>query len=119
VPKVLVVDDDKGMRRLLKTLFELEGYEVEVAAAYDEVFPAVRRALPDIILMDVRLEGRETTSLVGQMQGEGSLSQIPIVMTSGMDLRRECLEAGAKLFILKPFLPDELVTIIGDLLAQQ
>jgi DNA-binding response OmpR family regulator len=43
------------------------------------------------------------------------LTSVPLVMTSAMDCRRECLEAGADQFILKPYLPDELVQEVGCL----
>jgi CheY-like chemotaxis protein len=43
------------------------------------------------------------------------VTNVPLVMTSAMDCRRECLEAGADQFILKPYLPDELVQEIGSL----
>ncbi|HIE38376.1 MAG TPA: response regulator [Anaerolineales bacterium] len=115
---ILVVDDDREMGRLLKTLFELEGHQVVVVPRYEEVFSALHRVLPDVVLLDVRLQNKETIELVHKMRQEEGLNDIPVVMTSGMDRRRECLEAGADLFILKPFLPDEVVRMVGGLLKQ-
>jgi len=113
---IMVVDDDEDISRLLRTLFELEGHRVVVTSTYDEVLPLFRRSLPDAVLMDVLVQGRETIELIRQMrQEEGRAAQIPLVMTSAMDRSWECLEAGADLFVLKPFLPDELVQMVSSL----
>ena len=115
---VMIVDDDRNIGRLLKTLFELEGHHVVEASTCQEVLPLLRQALPDVALMDVQLHGQETIALVRQMRQDEKAAHIPVVMTSAMDRRRECLEAGADLFIIKPFLPDELVQTVIDLLKR-
>ena len=85
-----------------------------------EVMALLREALPNILLMDVHVQGQHTIDLVRQMrQSDESVAHIPVVMTSAMDCRRECIEAGANQFILKPFLPDEVVEEVADLSRQQ
>jgi len=115
---IMVVDDDKNIGRLLKTLFELEGLNVVATATYEEVLPLFYQALPDVALMDVQVQGQETIELLHQMRRDKNVPPTPVVMTSASDRRRECLEAGAILFILKPFLPDELVQRVTDILKQ-
>lgn len=114
---IMLVEDNPGTRRLLKLLFELEGYRVIDTDSYDEVVSLFRQWLPDAVLMDVRLHGRQTIDLVPQMRSKAgaTVTNVPLVMTSAMDCRRECLEAGADQFILKPYLPDELVQEVGSL----
>ena len=112
----MVVDDDREMGRLLRTLLELEGHQVIVTSRYKDILPTVRQVRPDVLLMDVRVRNQETIPLVRQIKKDEELSSIPVVMTSGMDLRERCLEAGADLFLLKPFLPDDLVREINTLL---
>ena len=114
---IMLVEDNPGTRRLLKLLFELEGYRVIDTDSYDEVVSLFCQWHPDAVLMDVRLHGRQTIDLVPQMRSnaEKQVTNVPLVMTSAMDCRRECLEAGADQFILKPYLPDELVQEIGSL----
>jgi len=114
--KIVIVDDDPQMSRLLRVLFELEGFEVVIAQRYQDILPTIQQARPDAVLMDVRVQGRETLDLVRQMRQEPVLTDIPVVMTSGMDYRRQCLEAGANCFLPKPFIPDEVVQTIGTLL---
>ncbi len=115
---IMVVDDDRNIGRLLKTLFELEGYHVVAASTCEEVLPLLRQTLPDVALMDVHVQGQETIELVRQMRQDEKSAHIPVVMTSAMDRRQECLAAGADLFIIKPFLPDELVQTVIDLLKR-
>lgn len=115
--RIVVVDDDPQMGRLLKILFELEGYEVFVARQYGDILPTIREAQPDVVLMDVRVQGRETFHLLREMRRDQALAHIPVVMTSGMNCQRECLEAGANQFVLKPFVPDEMVRVVGSLVG--
>jgi DNA-binding response OmpR family regulator len=115
----LIVDDDREMGRLLRTLFELEGHQVVVVASYSEVIDSLREVLPDVVVMDVHLQGEETIDLLPVIRQDAKLANTPLVLTSGMDLRREGLDAGANMFVLKPFLPDDLVAMVGRLLEEQ
>jgi CheY-like chemotaxis protein len=114
--KILVVDDDREMGRLLKTLFELEGYEVVVASNYHEIVPAILRSQPDLVLLDLHVQGRETVELVRQMQQDERFKRLPVIMTSGMDLGEACLRAGAREFVLKPFMPTDMAELVKRLL---
>ena len=117
---IMLVEDNREMGRLMRVLFELEGCQVVVTDDYEQVLPLLSQALPDAVLMDVQIKGQETIDLVRQMrQSDERVARIPIVMTSAMDYRRRCLEAGADEFILKPFLPDEVVQEIASLSSQQ
>lgn len=115
--KIVVVDDDPNMSRLMRILFELEGFEVITAQRYQEILPLIQQVRPDVVLMDVRVQGRETLDVVRQIRREPDLTNIPVVMTSGMDYRKQCLDAGANCFLLKPFVPDEIVRTVGTLLG--
>jgi len=117
VSTILIVDDDRGMIRLLRTLFELEGFDVATVSSFEEVLPTCRQISPSVVLMDLRLRGQETLPLLRRMRQEKDLARIPVVMTSGMDCRHRCLEAGADLFLLKPFLPSEVVGAVRQVLS--
>lgn len=112
---ILVVDDDPEVGRLLTILLELEGHQVILVPAYQEVLPVLRRDLPDAVVMDLRIQGQETVELVRQMRREDELAHIPVVMTSGTDCQRRCVEAGADLFVLKPFSPHQLIEAVVGL----
>jgi len=117
---IMLVEDNREMGRLMRLLFELEGCRVVATDAYEEVLPLLCQSLPDVVFMDVQVQGQETIDLVRQMrQSDKRVAHIPVVMTSAMDYRRRCLEAGADQFILKPFLPDKVVQEVTSLSVQQ
>ncbi|MBN1178586.1 MAG: response regulator [Anaerolineae bacterium] len=115
--KIVVIDDDQEMGRLLKTLFELEGFVVDVVAKYEEVMSAVQEAHPDVVLLDVHLQGKDTMGLMREMRQDDTLATIPVVMTSGMDVKEECMKAGATEFVVKPFLPSQMTQLVTALLS--
>ena len=107
--KILVADDDTVMLRLLRTLLELEGLEVESVIRHDEIIPAVEKDKPAMILMDFHLAGGNALHAIKQLKSEQAYKNMPVLVASGMDCKQECLEAGADGFLLKPFRPSVLI----------
>lgn len=114
--KVLIVDNDRTTVSLLKILFELDGYTVQIAGNPDVVLDEVRQAAPDVVMMDVFLSGGDGLELLRRMRGEPDLASVPVLMTSGMDLTDECLTAGAQGFLLKPYAPEQLTEVLQKIL---
>ncbi len=114
MPKVMLVEDDRTLVGLLQTLLKLEGFEVTVPQrnSIDNLAYTLHKAKPDVILMDVYMRGTNGLDLLKQIRSDPAFSQINIVMTSGTDLKEQCLSAGANSFLLKPYIPDELVRVI-------
>jgi DNA-binding response OmpR family regulator len=108
--KVMLVDDDLTMRSLLKTLLELEGYKVIVKGEGDENFliETLRQEKPNVLILDVFLHHVNGMSLLHKIRQETDIHDTTILMTSGMDVKDQCLENGANGFLLKPYMPDEL-----------
>lgn len=116
---VLVVDDDQVFSRLLRTILELEGYQVAAVTCREDVVPAVRQAKPSLVLMDVHVSRGDTLGVLRELRADETLKTMPVVMTSGMDCSDECLAAGADAFLLKPFRPSEALIVIADLINRQ
>ena len=116
--KLILVEDDLTMMGLLMTLFQLEGYQVVRfdGVSSDDLINLLQREKPDIMLLDVNLRQFNGLEILSHLRQEPEFMQLRVVMTSGMDLRDRCLEAGASAFILKPYNPDELLKKIRDLL---
>ena len=114
---VVVVDDDEVFSGLLKTVLELEGYQVVVVPWPDDVLPTVRQVVPVLLLMDVHTGRGDTLGVLRELRADAALDRVLVVMTSGMDRSVECLDAGANEFILKPFSPSELLTKVADLIG--
>ncbi|MGD8813920.1 MAG: response regulator [Anaerolineales bacterium] len=113
--KILIYDDDLTMASLLKTLLELDGYEVIQAKQERSLIPMVRAEKPDVILLDVFLVETDGLDLLAELRATKDLADTRIIMTSGMELGHEAAEAGADAFLLKPYTPDQLISVIrGD-----
>lgn len=116
--KVMLVDDDRTMVTLLRTLLELDGFNVVNASRGDRVLPTARSEMPDVILMDVHLADADGLELLKEMRASADLSSVPVIMTSGLDIEDECRISGANAFILKPYPPEELARTLQQVLDQ-
>ena len=110
--KVLLAEDDKTMVSLLTTLLKMEGYQVVVLVIYTDVSAAVSEEQPDVLLMDVHLGKQNGLEIVQNIRKESGNADINIVMTSGLNMKDECIKRGANHFILKPFMPDDLLKLL-------
>ncbi|HUH17044.1 MAG TPA: response regulator [Methylomirabilota bacterium] len=119
--KVLVVDDDLNIQRVLVFTLKQEGYEVHVASDGEAAVEMAAAITPDLILMDVampKLDGYAATQRIRQAE-EGR--RVPIIMLTAeadVEQRVRGLRAGADDDIVKPFHPMELIARIKSLLAR-
>ena len=114
---VLLVEDDTQTSNLLKILFDIEG--IGCIIPQDFLFDSIKSIIiehkPDVILMDVNLKQNNGITLLKNFQENKLLdNHMRIIMTSGSDLRDECIKAGADEFILKPYMPDELLNKVKE-----
>ena len=112
MPKVLLAEDDQTMVSLLKTLLKLEGFEVIALDVNADVPTAVQRENPDALLMDVHLGKQSGMDIVQAIRKNPALAKVRIVMTSGLNVKEECLKHGANHFLMKPFMPDDLLSLL-------
>lgn len=117
MPKVMIVDDDQTMVSLLKTLLELDGFEVAGVEHRDAILDDIRKHDPDLVLLDVFLTEADGIELLAEMRNSSDLAEKRVVMTSGMNVSEQCYAAGADAFLLKPYTPDQLITLIRKNLA--
>lgn len=117
VTKILIVDDDRATSTLLRTLFEIEGFIGVVCPKPDEVLSTARREKPDVVLMDVHLAEVDSIHILKEIRVDHELQRVPVVMTSGLDVREKCEANGASAFMQKPFKPSELVALVKRQLA--
>ncbi|HOQ08552.1 MAG TPA: response regulator [Syntrophomonadaceae bacterium] len=118
--KILIVDDQKGVRRLLEELFKKEGWSVYIAADGLEAISMVKEAIPDIVLMDMKMpnmNGLESSAVI--------LKEFPdmiiIMMTAygEMDVVKKALEVGVKRCITKPFDILSLRDLVNELVLEK
>jgi DNA-binding response OmpR family regulator len=116
---ILVLDDDRTFTGLLKTVFELEGYQAAATTTSVDLMSTVRQIKPVLLVMDVHAGREDTIGALQELKSNETTKAMPVIMTSGMDRSGECLRAGADAFILKPFRPSELLDIVEKLIGKR
>src|SRR5258707_14240878 len=109
--KILLGEDDHTMVSLLKTLLRMEGCEVIALDVNADVPAAVQQEAPDVLLMDVHLGHQSGMDIVQAIRKNHALANVRIVMTSGLNVKEECLQRGANYFLMKQFMPDDLLKL--------
>jgi two-component system response regulator MprA len=107
--RVLVVDDDRGLRDVLRRALSLSGYEVELAESGTGALTAVSSAVPDAMVLDIGLPDIDGLEVTRQLRRDGN--RLPVLMLTARDAvsdRIDGLDAGADDYLVKPFDVDEL-----------
>jgi excisionase family DNA binding protein len=105
-PLVLVVDDDAGVREVVRINLEMEGYTVREASNAEEGLSAVEDDAPDLILLDVMMPEVDGWEMLRRVQERHGIGSIPVVMFSGQlegTAARDAARRGAQAFVGKPF----------------
>jgi two-component system, OmpR family, alkaline phosphatase synthesis response regulator PhoP len=110
--RILVVDDDKDVVRLLQAYLEQAGYQVQVAYHGETAWHIIRAERPDLVLLDLMLPGRDGWDLTRSVRSDPLLSHTPIIMLTARVTDEDKilgLELGADDYITKPYNPREVV----------
>ena len=115
--RLLLVDDDPGLRALLRATLDAVDVEVDDAEDAPSARAAIGQQRPDAIVLDVNLPGMDGLAFCRQLKSERETKEIPIVVLSGSDggTAEAALEAGAESFLRKPFSPLELLAVVERL----
>ena len=119
---ILVVDDEKNIRRTLRMVLEGEGFEVIEAGSAEEAFPMIEDAAPDLVVLDVRLPGMSGVDALEQIRKVRSPDALPIVVISGHASLSEAVQAvqrGANDFLEKPLDRDRMLVSLKNALAMR
>lgn len=111
---VLVVEDDSTVRRLLGLALADLG-RIQIVDNHRDAADAVLRERPDVVVLDVMLQGRSGLTLLSHWRNDPVFSDLPVVLLTALDdsmERRAGVEAGADAYITKPFEPRELVELL-------
>jgi two-component system alkaline phosphatase synthesis response regulator PhoP len=119
--RILVVDDDQGIVRLVRAYLEKHGYEVLVAYDGETALHMLRRERPDLVLLDLMLPGRDGLDVTRVVRGDAGLAAMPIIMlTARVEDHDKIvgLELGADDYVTKPFNPSEVVARVRAVLRR-
>ena len=118
--KILIVDDDPGLRRLLARFLSEQGYRVRAVENVEQMDRLLARELFNLVVLDLMLPGEDGMSACHRLRESGN--QIPIIMLTAKGdegSRIQGLEQGADDYLAKPFNPRELLARIKAVLRRQ
>ena len=120
--KLLVIEDDLIMSKVLLRIFRSEKYEVSHSGTIADGFQTCLKELPDLVLLDINLPDGSGLDLCRRMKETQQIKHIPIVILTGdatsVDSKVQGLESGAEDYILKPFISDELIARVSGILKR-
>jgi DNA-binding response OmpR family regulator len=112
--KVLIIDNDPTLRRLLQIVFEREGFEVALASEGSEGVHLALMNPPHIIILDIIMEGLHGFEVCKMLRANSSMRRTAIIVISGKAYKQDidrAMELGADSYLVKPFSPKELFKI--------
>ena len=119
--KILVVDDEPTIVRLMEFILAREGHEMVVAVNGEEALEKIKAQQPDLVLLDImmpRIDGYEVAHI---LRADPATASLPIIMLSAKaqeeDIRKG-VEVGVDEYVTKPFTPDFLVQVVTKYLQR-
>jgi two-component system alkaline phosphatase synthesis response regulator PhoP/two-component system response regulator VicR len=120
--KILAVDDERHIVRLVQINLQKEGYEVVTAGNGREALEKVASEKPDLIVMDVMMPEMDGFEALEKLKANPETAQIPIIMLTAKAQDADVFsgwQKGADLYLTKPFNPSELLTFVKRIFANQ
>ena len=110
--RILVVDDEPQIRRIMRTTLTGSGYEVDDAKTGEEALDKVREFRPDLVLLDINMPGMGGLAACRQIRADMSIAIIMLTVRNSEQDKVQALDAGADDFVTKPFSTPELLARI-------
>ncbi|MFE2878879.1 response regulator [Streptomyces roseus] len=119
--RVLVVDDNKVIRQLIRVNLELEGFEVVTANDGAECLDIVHRVCPDVITLDVVMPRLDGFGTAARLRADRRTRHLPLAIVSACTQHEveAGIAAGVDAFLAKPFEPAELVRVVRRLMEHK
>lgn len=119
--KILIVDDDIQTTALLENMVKMSGHEPVSVSLSRHAIQVANSSDPDLILLDIMMEGINGIELCKLLKADSNLKNIPVIMVSALSdigSKRDSFNAGAVDFITKPVLPRDFNERINDVLQK-
>ena len=122
VPRLLLVDDEPGLRTAVQAYLEDEGFDVTTAVDGEEGFSKAQQLLPDLVISDVMMPRCDGYGLLRRMREDERLGGTPVIFLTAKGMtadRTQGYLAGVDDYIPKPFDPDELIARVRNVVRRQ
>lgn len=120
--RVLIADDDPMLVKLVEYKLTHDGFEVITAADGEQALAAAKSAQPDLVILDAMMPGLDGFEVLRRLKEDPSTREIVVVMLTARRLEHDIvggLKIGAADYIVKPFLPDELLARVRRLIPKR
>lgn len=117
---ILLVEDNEANQMLARAVLELDGYRVAVAGSADEAQAELHREMPNLILMDVQLPGRDGLTFTRELKSDPETAAVPVVALTAHAMngdRELAIDAGCIGYISKPIDTKTFATVVGQFLT--
>jgi len=117
-PRLLVVDDQMGVRRLLYETFQEDEFDVQMAGSGSEAIEMVRELEPDLILLDMKMPGMNGLEALGEIRKFNQITPVIMMTAYGeLEIVSEAMKLGVQEYITKPFDIYELRILVKKVIA--
>ncbi len=121
-PRLLLIDDEPGMRAAVQAYLEDEGFEVTIAVDGEDGWEKAQKMIPDLVISDVMMPRCDGYGFLKRLREDERLAGTPVIFLTakGMTVdRTQGYQAGVDDYIPKPFDPDELVARVKNVVSRQ
>lgn len=119
--RILVIDDESKLLRAIAVTLRAENYLVTTAANGAEALVSINQSMPDLIISDIRMPKIDGYQLARTLRSNPRTELVPIIFLTAKDEREDRItgfRTGVDAYLTKPFDPEELLAVIGNILSR-
>lgn len=120
IRRILIIDDDMEFCSLFKRRLEANGYEVEVSYEGGEAFSKTKSFYPDLVLLDLKMQGVDGFEFLRMLRSDPDTSGIPVIVTTALGdavSMEKAEDFSCDAYMVKPFTPEKLIDTIKTLIG--
>jgi DNA-binding NarL/FixJ family response regulator len=120
--KILLVDDEPGLRQAVQEYLQESGFAVTVAGNATDAWGLLQQETPDLIISDIMMPQVDGYEFLKQLRGDSRFASLPVVFLTARGMTSDRIlgyQAGCDAYLAKPFDPDELVALVENLLDRR
>lgn len=117
---VVLVEDETNIAEAIRFLLGRDGWRVETLANGGNAADVIRKARPDLVILDVMLPGKTGFEILAELRNDEALAELPVLMLTARGHARDremAIQAGVSRFMTKPFANDEMLMAVRELTA--